>query len=410
MTGRAEPIRVLHVSQPTHGGVAGYIAQATQDQLQRGWEVAVACPAEGSLAGRLHAQGVPHIAWAAGRSPGPGTLAECRRLHRIIRRYRPHIVHLHSSKAGLAGRLRPRPDIPVMFQPHGWSWLATRGAQRTAGIAWERFAARRAHAVICVGQGELHQGQTAGVDALYTVVRNGVDLQRFTRTDASERLAARKLLDVPSDAPLAVCLGRVTRQKGQDVLIAAWPRVRARCPDARLVLVGDGDMLPRLRGYATDGIRFVPAVEDPRPWLAASDVVVMPSRWEGLPLVALEALAMGRPLVGTAIPGLIEVVTPRVGALVPAEDPSALAAEVARRLLVRELAEAEGQAAARRALEFDATRTFARLAAITYGLATAAYPVATARRTARLSERAPGADPAIAAAGPAPGMDADPGP
>ncbi|MBX6769086.1 MAG: glycosyltransferase, partial [Actinomadura rubrobrunea] len=390
------------MSQPTHGGVAGYVAQACQDQLQRGWDVAVACPVDGSLAGRLHAQGVPHIAWAAVRSPGPGTLAECRRLRDIIRCYRPHVVHLHSSKAGLAGRMHPRPGIPVMFQPHGWSWLAARGAQRSAGILWERFAARRAQAVICVGQGELEQGRTAGVDAPYTVVRNGVDLRRFRPADASARLTARRLLNVPPDVPLAVCLGRVTRQKGQDVLTTAWPRVRAQCPDAQLVMVGDGDMLPRLRSRATRGIRFVPTVDDPRPWLAAADVVAMPSRWEGLPLAALEALAMGRPLVGTAIPGLIEVVTPRVGALVPTEDPSALATEVARRLLVRELAEAEGQAAAGRAREFDATRTFARLAAVTYGLATAAYPVATVPGAARRPEPVPGAVPVNAAAGTAP--------
>jgi glycosyltransferase involved in cell wall biosynthesis len=407
MTSQQEPIRVLHVSQPTDGGVAGYVTQACRDQTRRGWEVAVACPVEGTLPGNLRAHGVPHIPWNAGRAPGPKTLAESRQLHAIIGRYRPHIVHLHSSKAGLAGRMRTTHGTPLIFQPHGWSWLAARGAQRTASIRWERFAARRAKAVVCVGEGELQQGRQAGVDAPYALVRNGVDLRRFQQADASARGAARRLLDVPTDRPLAVCIGRITRQKGQDVLTAAWPRVRQRCPDAQLVMVGDGDMLRRVRAYAIHGIRFVPPVADPRPWLVAADVVTMPSRWEGLPLAALEALAVGRPLVGTDIPGLTEVVTPDVGALVPPEDPAALAAEVARRLLSPELAEIEGKAAARRAADFDAARTFAQLAAITQDLATAAYPVAGAPGTA--CGHGPVAQPVARPASASPLAEAGPG-
>ncbi|MEO3825738.1 glycosyltransferase [Actinomadura sp. B10D3] len=364
------PLRVLHVSQPNGGGVAVYVGQAAGDQRRRGWDVAVACPRGGDLPERCAAAGVPWFPWDAGRAPGPRTLLEARSLRRLVATFAPDVVHLHSAKAGLAGRLPRRPrGTPVIFQPHGWSWLAATGRQEILSRLWERLAARWTDALVCVGIGELQQGMRAGVRAEYRVVRNGVDRGRFRPADGAARLAARARLGLPASVPLAVCVGRLTRQKGQDVLLAAWPGVTARCPSARLALVGDGEDLDALRGERVAGVSFVAAVDDPRDWLAASNVVVLPSRWEGLPLTALEALATGRPLVGTDVPGITELLRPGLGALVPAEDPAALAEEVAARLLSPGTAEGEGLAAASAAEAYDVSGTVALLAAVTRDVA-----------------------------------------
>jgi glycosyltransferase involved in cell wall biosynthesis len=358
--------RVLHVSQPNAGGVAVYVGQAACDQRRRGWDVAVACPAGGDLPERCMAAGVPWLNWDAGRSPGPGVLREALRLRGIVRTFAPDVIHLHSAKAGLAGRLLRRPaGTPTMFQPHGWSWLAATGRQAAASRRWERFAARWSDALVCVGAGELAHGVDAGVQGPYRLVRNGVDLRRFTPADDTARLAARIRLGLPSGAPLAVCVGRVTRQKGQDVLVEAWPAVVERCPAALLAIVGAGGDPARARREAVPGVRFVPAVDDPRDWLAAANVVALPSRWEGLPLIALEALAMGRPVVGSDIPGITEIVRPGLGALVPADDPGALAAQLAVRLQCPELAEREGRAGAEASAGYDVAGTLASLAAVT---------------------------------------------
>ncbi|TDD93870.1 glycosyltransferase [Actinomadura rubrisoli] len=358
-----ERIRVLHVSQPNDGGVAVYVGQAAGDQRRRGWDVAVACPPGGDLPARCAAAGVPWFNWNARRAPGPRTPLEALALRTLIRGFEPDVVHLHSSKAGLAGRLLRR--TPTIFQPHGWSWLAATGRQASFSRAWERYAARRTDALVCVGAGELREGMRAGVPGRYRLVRNGVDRGRFRAADGDARLAARLRLGLPAGVPLAVCVGRLTRQKGQDVLVAAWPAVTERCPAARLAIVGDGEDLDRLRARSSPGVLFVPAVQDPRDWLSASNVIVLPSRWEGLPLTALEALATGRSLVGTDIPGIAEVVQPGVGALVPVDDPGALADEVACRLLVPGIAEEEGRAAAGAAEAFDIAGTVALLAAVT---------------------------------------------
>ena len=353
-------LAVLHVAQPREGGVAGYVVAACLDQLARGWDVAVACPEDGRLADDLRRAGIPHLAWSAVRRPGPESLGEARRLGALIERYRPDALHLHASKAGLAGRLRFRPPLPVLFQPHGWSWLAAGGALRTASLAWERRAARRTDLFVCVGSAEAEQGKTQGVRGRYAIVHNGVDLDRFRPAGADARIAARSRLGVPATAPLVVCVGRVTRQKGQDVLLAAWPAIRHRCPDARLVLVGDGDLLAALP--PAPGVTFAGAVRDVRTWLAAADLVALPSRWEGLSLTVLETFAAGRSVVVSDVPGLAEVVTPAVGARVPPGDPAALADAIARRLLDPALTRAEGEAAARHAATFDQRRTYEQLA------------------------------------------------
>jgi glycosyltransferase involved in cell wall biosynthesis len=356
---------VLHVAQPREGGVAGYVVAACLDQLARGWNVTVACPDDGRLAADLARAGIPRLSWAAVRSPGPSSMAEAIRLRAAVERARPDVVHLHASKAGLAGRLGPRRRIPVLFQPHGWSWLAVNGGLRTASLAWERAAARRTDLLLCVGEAEELQGRAYGVRGRYAVVQNGVDLVRFRSADDRARADARASLGVPATAPLAVCVGRLTRQKGQDVLLAAWPAVRRHCPDARLALVGDGDLMPKLQSVPTPGVTFAGAVDDVRAWLAAADVMVLPSRWEGLSLTVLEAFASGRGVVVSDVPGLGEVVTPQVGARVAPGDPAALADALTHRLLNPSLARAEGEAAARHATRFDMRVTFERLAAET---------------------------------------------
>ncbi|WP_327000944.1 glycosyltransferase [Dactylosporangium sp. NBC_01737] len=310
-------MRILHVAQPRDGGVAGYVVAAGADQLARGWDVAVACPPDGRLAADLAQTGVPHRPWPATRGPSRATPGEVRALDRLLRSYRPDVVHLHAAKAGLAGRLCLRGRIPTLFQPHGWSWLAADGALRIASVGWERAAARWTDRMVCVGDQEAALGRAARVGGHYAVIRNGVDLQHFRPAGDTARRAARARLGVPERAPLAVCVGRLTRRKGQDVLLSAWEQVVPHCPDARLALVGAGELLPALRARAVPGVSFAGAVTDVRDWLAAADVVTLPSRWEGLPLSALETMATGRPVVASDIPGIAEILAPGTGALVP---------------------------------------------------------------------------------------------
>lgn len=357
-------LSILHVTQPTEGGVGRQVLALITDQVERGFEVAVACPRRGELPERLAAAGIRHLPWTAERRPGPGVAIETAALGRIARRSGADVFHLHSSKAGLAGRLVLRRRQPTLFQPHGWSFEAVNGVVRRAALAWERTAARWADLVVCVSEGERLRGEESGVRARYRVIPNGVDLEAFAPATPEDRDAARARLGRPADERLAVCVGRLARAKGQDVLLDAWPRVRDRVPDASLVLVGTGPDEQSLRRRVTAGAELAGARDDVLDWLAAADVVVQPSRWEAMSLALLEAMARGRSVVVTDVAGMPEILADVDGAVVPVEAPEPLAAAVAERLLDADRAETEGRENRRRVAGFDLRRTTDAFAAV----------------------------------------------
>ncbi|WP_447009257.1 glycosyltransferase [Saccharothrix hoggarensis] len=342
-------MRVVHVSQPVAAGVAGVVLELVRSQRDQGWAVAVVCP-PGPLADRARAVGVEVREWPAGRQPGPGLLGEAVRLRRLLRDLAPDVVHLHSSKAGMVGRLVVRGRQPTLFQPHMWSFQSAGGVVGRAARAWERLAARWTHQLVCVSDDELALGRAAGVTGPAEVVCNGVDTDRFRPAD---RLAARRRLGLP-DAPTAVCVGRLAPLKGQDQLLAAWPLVRERVPDARLVLVGEGPMAERWRAEHDDASVLWWGHDDAvADFYAAADVVVMPSRAEGMALVPLEAMACGRSVVAFDVGGARQSVG-EAGAVPPEGDVAALAEAVARRLADPALADEEGAHGRRRVeLLFD---------------------------------------------------------
>ncbi|MFF5100925.1 glycosyltransferase family 4 protein [Streptomyces sp. NPDC000134] len=315
--------RVLHITQPVDGGVARVVADLTRAQLAAGLRVTVACP-DGALAAALRSLGADVRRWEATRPPGPSLGAEVRRLGQVVADVRPDLVHAHSAKAGLAGRLAVRGRVPTVFQPHAWSFEAVGGTAAVLARAWERRGARWAARVLCVSEAERRTGVRAGVRARWAVIPNGVDPDRFRPAAPSGHTAG-------PPAPLVVCVGRLCPQKGQDVLLAAWGRVLGRVPGARLVLVGDGPDRERLRALAPRSVRFAGPVTDPGPWYRAADLVVLPSRWEGMALAPLEAMACGRPVVVTDVAGAREALPAAAlpHCVVPARQPAALAEAVA---------------------------------------------------------------------------------
>ncbi|MBJ6638754.1 glycosyltransferase [Streptomyces sp. DHE7-1] len=326
--------RVLHLAQPVDGGVARVVLDLARAQLASGVRVTAGCPG-GELGAELRRMGADFRPWRAARSPGPGLAGEVRRLARLIEEVRPELVHAHSAKAGLAARLAVRGRVPTVFQPHAWSFEAVGGVTAGLALRWERLGARWADRVVCVSEAERATGVRAGVHASYAVIPNGIDTARFSPAPAAatptESARAALLPDLDPSAPLVVCVGRLCRQKGQDVLLRAWEQVRRAAPDARLVLVGDGPDRDALRARAHPSVRFAGAVADTVPWYRAADLVVLPSRWEGMALAPLEALSCGRPVVLTDVDGARESLPPALAprCLVPAADPVALGRAVA---------------------------------------------------------------------------------
>lgn len=376
MTGN--PPRVLHVAQPVDGGVGRVVEQLVGDQLRRGWDVQVACPAHGELPHRARAAGAAVLPWDARRGARAGGPARVRALGRLVAEVAPDAVHLHSASAGLTGRLALRRRLPTVFQPHGWSWQAADGAFARATKGWEAAGQLLCHRIVCVSEAERRAGARAGIRTGVVVVPNGVDLAAFPPGDDAARTTARGVLGLP-DVPLVVCVGRLDDQKGQAVLVRAWPRVLERVPTAVLALVGAGPAGPALSELATAlgvGAAVLQPGAQPQvaPWYAAADVVAFPSRHgEAMALTPLEAQASARALVASDVAGVRESLGSGAGEVVPPGDPAALADALVPRLLDPSLAAREGAAGRRHAeRSLDLEQATSAIAVLTLSLLDAA--------------------------------------
>ncbi len=317
--------RVLQVSQPVVDGVAVVVGDLTHYLAEDGWDVAVACPPDGYLPDRIHDMGAPVLPWQASRNPGPTAARETKALARLIAEFDPDVVHLHSSKAGLAGRLALRDKRPTVFSPHAWSYYHLTGAMRRAALGWERFAARWTDVLLCGSTEEAAEGAQMGIRGNYRVIANSSSISDpgLTREQARRVVG----LDLPPGTPLVACLGRMTHQKGQDVMLRAWPAIRSAVPEARLVLVGQGPDEPTLRDMAGPDVLFgeAPGGHLVAEWMLAADVLAFPSRWETLSLAVLEALQLNRAVVVSDCGGMREAMAGGAGAMVGVGDVKALA-------------------------------------------------------------------------------------
>jgi glycosyltransferase involved in cell wall biosynthesis len=215
-----------------------------------------------------------------------------------------------------------------------------------------------------VSEAERERAVQAGVNAPMTVIMSGVEIDGLRAATIADRRRARNMLRL-ADGPLAVCVGRLCEQKGQDLLLEAWRTVVRHVPDAKLALVGDGDLASRLRYMQVPNVIFAGVRHDVPTWLTAADLLVAPSRWEGFSLSILESMALGRTVVAADADGVREALGENIGKVVAQNDPAVLVTPIVERLLDAKLAAREGRLAARRAKDlFDVRRTHDEIAAL----------------------------------------------
>jgi len=251
-------------------------------------------------------------------------------------RLRPRTVHAHQLLSPATAALLARRSVrtPLLLNPHACGPIGDVGqlrAQGRLGRARLKAAVAEADGFVAISRPIEEELLSAGVPAARVFrLDNGVDLRRFRPAEPGEKERVRAAFGLPLHTPLVLCCGRLSPEKGVDVLLRAWPRLLGRVPSAQLWLVGDGPSRPELEAHAlalgiSHSVHFAGPVEDPAPLWRAADAAVLPSRTEGLPLALLEALASGLPVVATAVGGTPEVMDEHCGALVEPGDAVGLA-------------------------------------------------------------------------------------
>lgn len=275
----------------------------------------------------------------------------------------PLIVHTHSSKAGIVGRLAARAAgaARIVHTIHGFGHPAFQNPlARALAVALERRAARVTDRFIAVSQANIEEGRALGLFARAPVelIRSGFDLDRF-RQPGVTRAEARARLGLPAVGPIVGSIACLKPQKAPLDLVRAAAQVRAAVPDCRFVVAGDGEQRPEVereiaRLRLGDAFALLGWRDDVPQILAALDAFLLTSRWEGLPRSLVQAMAAGVPVVATAADGTRDVVADgRTGFLVPVGDVAGAAARVTQ--LLRDPALRAELAAAAQAMvpEFD---------------------------------------------------------
>ena len=347
-TALSTPLTIMHLLAPAPvGGLETVVSTLAATQSLSGHRVVVvptlSATDDGqhfidSLAGRK-VEVVPLLV------RGRAYLKENRQLVELCRNRNVTIVHTHGYRSDIVGGLAGRKaGVPIVTTVHGF----TGGSLKNRGLeALQRLAFRAFDAVAVVSRPQYNQLRDSGIsDHRLHLVPNALAPQ----SAPLDRSSARHALGLPEHSIIIGWVGRLSHEKGVDVFIDALrilddPRVCA-------AVFGDGPVRAseELRTLSIRGsqFRWLGAIPDAARYFAAFDLFVMSSRAEGLPMVLLEAMAAGVPIVTTRVGGIPDLLSPSEGMLVPPDDPSSLAAAIRAAIVDPAAAATRAQAAQRR--------------------------------------------------------------
>lgn len=345
----SNPPAVLHILAPTrHGGLERVVTMLSSGQLVGGAHVAAVLePGESDnhpFVSRLRTLGVPVTTIEVGaRSYG----AEYRALANLISVLNPQVVHTHGYRADVIGGAAARSlRTPAISTVHGFTGG---GLKNLAYEHIQRFAIKRADAVIAVSAPLASHLARAGIPReKIHCIPNGYKPSGAVAHSSF----ARQRLGITVDRPTVGWVGRLSREKGADVMLEALALADDRW---QLSVIGEGPEADPLRRHAErlgiEGrVTWHGVVEDAGTLLSAFDAFVLSSRTEGTPITLLEAMDAGIPIVATTVGGIPDVVTPAHAILVPPEQPASIARALA------DLLKNPGAAAERSALATERVR------------------------------------------------------
>ena len=301
-------------------------------------------PGEGSFE-HLPQQHGAELRYIDGLGPelAPGDDARAlRSLVGAMRRFRPHIVHTHTAKAGTLGRvaariaLGPRPIVVHTYHGHVLSGYF--GPAKTRVFrAVERALGSVSDQLIGVSDATVDElvAMRVAPRSRFTVVRIGLDLEGFLAAGPHDGASFRREVGAVADDVLAVFVGRLAPIKRLDILLAAIAVARGAGAPLRLAIVGDGELRAQLEAQAdaldiSDSVTFCGFRADLAAITAGADVAVLSSDNEGTPVALIEAAAAARPAVSTRVGGVADIVRDDTGVLVAPGDPQALGQALAR--------------------------------------------------------------------------------
>ena len=277
------------------------------------------------------------------------------KIYRFLKREKPDIIHTHTSKAGLLGRLAARlARVPsIIHTPHGHVFFGYFGALKTKiFILFEKLASRITSKIVALTPREKSDYLSFKVtsEEKLAVIPSGIELHKYQHAPREERSKLRKELGIAEHSAVVGTAGRLVPVKGPQFLLQAFKQVISEHPETYLVFAGDGPLRKSLEKNAVDmdlakNIIFAGWRDDMARVLSIFDIFCLPSLNEGMGRVLVEAMALGKPVVASDVGGIPDLIIPgKNGFLVPPRNPGELARQILFLIKNREEAAKMGRA------------------------------------------------------------------
>lgn len=326
------------IDEAKMGGGQQHLLWLVQELDKSKFEVEAACEENGYLVDELKKINIKVHPLNISNRPSIKSYVST---YRLLKKTCPNILHTHGGTAGFYGRLASIFNFKgtVIHTYHGIHYLNfDESFLKRIYKSIDKFLLRFTDCTICVAQNDFELGLKEGVikSEKAVVIHNGIDIEKFSRYEEKSNFEIK--LRTGKDTLVIGSVGRLHRQKGYEYLIKGSKAILEKFPHIKFVLIGDGELRNSLESLCQkigvyNSFQFLGNQKNIPELLTQIDIFVLPSLWEGLPLVLLEAMAARKPIVATEVNGITEIIeSEKEGLLIPPKDSEALSLALIRLL------------------------------------------------------------------------------
>lgn len=237
-------------------------------------------------------------------------------IYKIVKKYNPDLIYVHSSKAGALGRIANMLiDKPIIYNPHGWAFnMKVSNKKKYIYILVEKVLTKVCDKIIAISEQEKRSAINNRIckENKIQVIFNGIDIEEYENSIINKN-SFRKKLNISDDSIVIGMVGRISEQKAPDIFIKVAAKIKDRLPNAFFIIVGDGDERKQIEKLINklnmrDSVLITGWVKNSYEYIQAFDVAMLLSRWEGFGLAIAEYMICEVPVIATnidAIPNLI---------------------------------------------------------------------------------------------------------
>lgn len=329
-------VKVLYfLIDETRGGVEEHVLSLIQGLDPKTFEVFLVCPEGLHLKLKENLNGTPCQVFSL-HLQNWLQVQETLKLLEFLKKIKPHIVHSHNFRANfIVAPIARCVGVPAVIETVHLTGFWRKGL-KCSYFLWDRLLSKITTRIIAVSHSiKKHLVEVKKInESKVVVIHNGRDLSRFKPYEQAEIDRLKEKLGIPKDKLIISVIGRLHEQKGHRYLIEAIPSVMSTQPSLHTFVVGDGPLETSLKQKTEElgisgSVTFTGFRENIQEWIGISDVIVLPSLYEGLPLTLIEAAATEKPVIATRVDGTPEIVVDgETGLLVPPRNPTGLAEAV----------------------------------------------------------------------------------